>query len=256
MKLTQSIVLISVAMMLLHASPAIAGQTAENLVIAGDVFDRGFQPAEALKFYLPADKLEPDNAKLLLRIARQYRYLMTDTTNQEEKLRFGTISFSYACRAAKLAPNDSDARLSPAISLGKMLPLQRVSEQVNDVPVIKEAADKAIELNPRNDNAWHVLGRWHEDLAAISPGKRIMAKILFGGLPTSTNEEAVACFKRAIEINPNRLFNYIELGRTYAQMGNRVAACSNIEKGLAMPNLEKYDPEMKRRGRETLEKIR
>jgi hypothetical protein len=29
----------------------------------------------------------------------------------------------------------------------------------------------------------------------------------------------VLCFQKAIEINPNRLMHYIELGQTYAQMG-------------------------------------
>jgi hypothetical protein len=31
--------------------------------------------------------------------------------------------------------------------------------------------------------------------------------------------EAVLCFQQSIEINPNRLMNYIKLGLTYAQMG-------------------------------------
>ena len=37
---------------------------------------------------------------------------------------------------------------------------------------------------------------------------------------TGSSAEAVSCFQKAIEINPNRLMHYIELGQTYAQMGN------------------------------------
>ena len=72
---------------------------------------------------------------------------------------------------------------------------------------------------------------------------------------TGSSAEAVSCFQKAIEINPNRLMHYIELGQTYAQMGKTADARSLIKKGLAMPNQEKDDPEIKRRGRETLAKL-
>jgi hypothetical protein len=49
--------------------------------------------------------------------------------------------------------------------------------------------------------------------------------------------------------------HYIELGRTYAHMGRSADAKRYIEKGLAMPNTEKDDQEIKDRGRETLAKL-
>jgi hypothetical protein len=50
--------------------------------------------------------------------------------------------------------------------------------------------------------------------------------------------------------------HYVELGRAYAQMGKTAEARRFIQKGLAMPNLEKDDPETKRRGQETLVTLR
>ena len=61
--------------------------------------------------------------------------------------------------------------------------------------------------------------------------------------------------KKAIAINPHRLMHYIELGRIYAQMGRKEEARQFINKGLAMPDTEKDDPETKQRGRETLSKL-
>ena len=227
-------------------------QYVDRLMARGDVADLTFDANEALMDYLPASKLEPDNVALLIRIARQYRHLMTDATNRQEKLRLGALALRYSLHAAELAPNDSEAQLSPAITYGKMLPFQGSKEQVEASPRIKAAADKAIKLDPRNDAAWHVLGRWHQALANIGLIKRTLGQLLYGQLPTSTNEAAVACFQKAIDINPQRLRHYIELGRTYAQMGKSADARRFIEKGLAMPNTEKDDPDMKIRGRETL----
>lgn len=241
---------------LLLASLTLRAASVDELLKNGDAFDQRFEAAEALKFYLPAEEQEPKNPRILVRIARQYRHLMTDATATEEKLKLGAIGLSYAKRAAALAPDDSEAQLSVAISYGKMLPILSKKEQVDASRRVKDAADKALQLDPRNDLAWHTLGRWHRVLADISPLKRALAPLFYGKLPTGTNEDAIKCFAKAIEINPNRLMHYIELGRVYAQMGRKADARRFIEKGLAMPNTEKDDPELKARGRETLEKIR
>ena len=228
---------------------------ADDLIKKGDDLDLKLRASEALDFYLAAEKLEPRNARLLLRIARQYRHLMVDSTTREEKLRLGGIGLDYALRSAALAPNDSEAQLSPAISYGKMVPLQGIKEQIEYARRIKEAVDKAIKLDPHNDLAWDVLGRWNKVLADVNGLKRALGSLIYGELPTGSNAEAVLCFQKAIELNPNRLMHYIELGQTYAQMGQAADARRFIAKGLAMPDVEKDDPEIKRRGRETLAKL-
>ncbi len=230
-------------------------QTIDELIAKGDTFDRTFAANRALNFYLQAAELEPNNVPLLLRIARQYRYLLASARTNEDKLKFGNTSLGYGLRAAKLAPNDSEAQLSPAITYGKMLPYQGSKTQVEVSPLIKAAADKAIRLDPRNDTAWHVLGRWHQVLANVGMLKRALGGLIYGKLPVTTNEAAVKCFTQAIAINPRRLRHYIELGITYAQMNNNTEARRFIEKGLAMPDQEHDDPELKVKGREALAKL-
>jgi tetratricopeptide (TPR) repeat protein len=230
-------------------------QNAAALIEKGGRFDEQLKEQEALQCYLPANKLEPDNVDLLVRIARQYRHLMSDTTSKKEKLRLGNISLQFAQRAAALAPNDAEAQLSPAISYGKMLPYMTSKEQIAASPRIKAAVDRTLQLDPLNDTAWHILGRWDRVLANVSVVKRLLAKALYGDLPVTTNEEAETCLRKAIAINPNRLIHYIELGRIYAEMGRKEEARAYILKGLSMPDKEKDDPEMKEIGRETLKKL-
>ena len=234
---------------------AARAETAEELIAKGDSFDKRFQPSEALEFFLPAEKLEPNNAELLVRIARQYRHLMSETSSKKEKLRLGNISLEFAQRAATLAPKNAEAQLSPAISYGKMLPFMGSKDQVDASPKIKEAVDRTLQLNPKNDNAWHILGRWNRVLADINPVKRLLAGALYGNLPVTTHEAAEKCLLKAIALNPNRLMHYVELGRIYAAMGRKEDARKFIEKGLSMPNKEKDDPEMKTIGQELLKKL-
>jgi tetratricopeptide (TPR) repeat protein len=240
---------------LLLANPGSAAESADDLLDKGKVFEKKFKANDALPLYLSAEKLEPQNPELLVRIARQYRYLMTDAPAKEEKLRLGHKALEYSTRAAACGPKDCDAQLATAITLGKMLPYMPSKEQVSASPRIKASVDKALSLDPHNDTAWHILGRWNRVLADMSTMKRYLAGMIYGKLPTGSNEEAERDMKKAIAINPNRLMHYIELGRIYAQMGRKDEARENINKGLAMPNAEKDDPETKERGRETLAKL-
>jgi tetratricopeptide (TPR) repeat protein len=242
------------ALLLLGATAAAA--TVEELLHEGDVHDQKFEAGEALKLYLAAEKLERDNVAVLLRIARQYRHLMADASAKGEKLRLGRLALGYAQRAAALAPNDAEAQLSAGITYGKMLPFMGAKEQVDASPRIKRAVDKTLRLDPRNDYAWHILGRWHRVLADIGGVKRALAGAIYGGLPKGSNEEAAKCLEKAIALNPKRLMHYIELGRVYAQMGRKEEARKIINKGLAMPNVDKDDAEAKVRGREALAKLR
>ena len=247
--------LLVVVSALLLVQIASAAESAEDLIDKGKVFERKFKANEALPLYLSAEKIEPKNPELLVRIARQYRYLMTDASDTQEKLRLGHLALDYSERAAACGPKDCDAQLAPAITLGKMLPFMPVKEQVSASPRIKESVDKALAIDPRNDNAWHILGRWNRVLAEISSAKRFLAGMIYGQLPKGSIDEAEQDMKKAIAINPHRLMHYIELGRIYAQMGRKDEARESINKGLGMPDAEKDDPETKARGREALAKL-
>jgi len=229
--------------------------SADELVTQGAVFDRKLDAKEALTFYLPAEKLDPHNPHILVPIARQYRHLMTDASTKKEKLRLGYIAMDYSKRAGACAPHDAEAQLDLAITLGKMLPMMSAKEQVDASPRIKESVDKALALDPNNDTAWHILGRWNRVLAEVNNVKRALAGVLYGGLPTGSLLDAERAMQKAMELSPDRLMHYIELGRIYADMGRKDQAQFYINKGLAMPDAEKDDPETKQRGRETLEKL-
>lgn len=228
------------------------GATVGEMMKQGDVHDVRFNPAEALKSYLPAEKLEPDNVDILLRIARQYRHLMADSSTMTEKLRFSGMGLNYAKRAVALAPSDSEAHLSVAICHAKALELYSNKEKMAALRQVKSSADKAVSLDSNNDLAWYILGRWHEKVADLSSLKRKVAEMAYGGLPKASNDDAVKCFSKAISINPGRSPYHIDLGITRAAMGNHADARKSIQKGLAMPSQGKDDPETKKRGKEIL----
>jgi regulator of microtubule dynamics RMD1/3-like protein len=170
---------------------------------------------------------------------------MADATASNEKLRLGRIALNYAERAAALAPNDSEAQLSIAISYGKMLPLLGIKEQIEASRRIKDTADNAIRLDPNNDLAWHVLGRWNRVLADVNLVKRGVASLVYGNLPQTTTEEAVRCFKRALELLTGSciMLNWEEPTRRWDEplkRGNllkRDCRCRTWRKTIRKPNV-------------------
>ena len=247
---------LSAALALALASTGMGAESAEELIQKGDVFYDKLQAAEALKFYLPAEKLDSNNVRLLVRIARQYRHLMSDATKTSEKRQLGTAAVDYAERAVALEPNDPETHLALAIGYGKLLPLEETKQKIATSRLIKIGADKVIALDPTNDLAWQILGRWYLGLADLGGVSRTWARVAYGELPSATYEDAVRCFEKAIALNPNRLMHYIELGCTYEKMGRDADARKFITKGLAMPETEKDDPETKDLGRQILKKLR
>ena len=207
----------SAALALALAGTGTGAESAGELIRKGDVFYAKLQATEALKYYLPAEKLDPNNVRLLVRIAREYRHLMSDATAATEKLQLGITAVDYAQRAVALAPNDPETQLALAISYGKMLPIEGTKQRIANSRRIKIAVDKVIALDPTNDLAWHVLGRWYLALAEVSTVKRVLAQVAYGKLPSAKYEDAERCFEKAIALNTNRLMHYIELGRTCAR---------------------------------------
>ena len=232
------------------AFPAFAGFA--ELVKSGDVHDARSECDAALQYYLPAEKIDPDNGALLVKISRQYALRMNDLPNKAYKVASGKTALAYAERAVAAAPRDCNSHLALAICLGKLTPYIGAKEKIEASRRIKTAADQAVALDSKNDYAWHLLGRWHQSLANIGGATRMLAGAIYGGLPAASNDEAVKCFKKSISLNPKRLIHVIELGRTYAMMGRKAEAKQYLEQGLSMPEKEKDDAETKQRGRESL----
>ena len=227
-------------------------QTVQELIAQGDELDAKLRSEEALPLYLKAEKLQPDDAGLLIKIAKQYGESMAGMTNKDAQRKAGETALAYSQRAVKLAPSLADAHLAVAICYGRLLELMPARQKVEYSKLVRQGAEKAIQIDPKSDYAWHMLGRWHQAVATMDGFTKAIVKIIYGGLPDASLAEAVKCFEKARQLKPDRLAHTVELGRTYAMMGRKVEARKYLDQGLAMQNKERDDPDTKARGRETL----
>ena len=147
------------------------------------------------------------------------------------------------------------AQLGLAICYGRVAPFLDNKTKIAYSKLVKEHAEKAVKLDPSLDYGYHVLGAWNYELAGLNPILRAIAKLIYGEVPAASYEDAVKNFKKAIELAPQRVAHHIELGRTYAALGQTELARAELNKGLALPSREKDDPGTKERGRDALKKL-
>jgi Flp pilus assembly protein TadD len=243
------------ATMAFTALTAFASTDVATLLAQGDDYDARLETAHALDAYLQAEKLGATDANTLTRIARQYALSMNDTTTEAQQLQLGEKALAYAKRAVASEPNNAKAQLSAAICYGRLVSHVGARTKVEYSRLIKQHADLALKLDPTDSYAWHVLGVWNYELAQMGGFTRTIVKVVYGGIPPASNEEAVRLFKKAVELAPERVSHHAELGRAYLAAGDKHNARVELEKALALPSKEKDDTESKRRARAALSEL-
>ena len=223
-----------------------------RLLEEGDALCEQNRNSEALAVYLQAQALREPDAELLHRIAKQYAQMISDPHPKSEKRKLAKTAVAYAQRAVADSPRNAQAHLTLAICYGKLAQLDSPRARIAHSRKILEEAQTAAALDPEADYAWHVLGRWHYEMATLHPTLRLAAQTLFGPIPDASLAQAVEFLERAQRTGPPRVAHHIELGRAYAAVGRPQEAREQITKGLALPSREKADEETKERGRKTL----
>lgn len=224
----------------------------QELLSQGEAFEqkRGTRPA--IKAYLAAEKLSPTNAEVLIRLAKQYSDLIFETPLETEQKQLAVRCLDYARRAVESGPTNARAHLSVAICLAKNFPYLDNQTKVNYSREVKQRTEQAIALDPREDLAYHMLGRWHFEVADMNGFLKLLMRAFYGGLPKGTFELAAANFRKAADFVPGRVIHRVELARTLLKTGNRKAALEQLKSCLAFKPTDKDDADAQTTARKML----
>ena len=241
---------------MLTGQPLRAETGAAEWIRRGDLMDEKLRTLEALAAYEEADRLQPGNAEILRRIAREHCLAMVDTDSKKEKQARAEKGLEYAKRAVEADPGNAMAHLALAVCYGRVAPYCDGKTKIAYSRLIKEETDKSIAIDPGNDYAQHLLGAWNYELAGLNPVLRALAKMVYGELPAASYEKALEHFQKAVRMAPDRLAHHVQMGRTYLALGRREEARASLERGLALPDREKDDPYTRGLGQEALKRLK
>jgi len=224
----------------------------ESTLAAARAAEAAFDSEQALALYLAADIQRPADPVILQKISRQYSDATVDEPDVAKKKRLAEQALIYAQRSRELAPTNAVSTLSLAICYGKLGLYGGVRAKIENARLVKKYAELALEQDPHYEWAYHVLGRWHYEVAQLGSTKRWLVSLIFGGLPDASTAQAVELLQRAVELAPRNSNHHIELGFAYLADHQDDLAEAEFKAGLALPSIEKHDEDAKRRARRAL----
>lgn len=158
-------------------------------------------------------------------------------------------SFETAERALKADPNNARAHLAMAMAAGRMTDYSDTAGMVTLSRRVKDEAERAIALNPKEDGAYYVLGRWHFGVASVNPFLKFAARMVVGALPPASLKEAAHNLEKAVALSPGEIEYRRQLALVYQAMGKKEKAGQQWKTILKLPANSSEDAQAKAEAR-------
>jgi tetratricopeptide (TPR) repeat protein len=208
-----------VAMSLTLFTPTGQGQDVSTLIRKADQLDAEEQADAAIDVLKQAEKISPNDPDVFIKLSQDYSDKIDAVRERSEKLHFANLCIEYAKKAVREAPDNSDAHVCLSIAYGKMTDFTDNKTKIEYSKVVKSEAERAIELNPKNDLALFILGRWNFDMATLNPFLKGIAQAFYGQLPPASKEKAIEYFQKAIAAAPRRIMYHGAYAEALESMG-------------------------------------
>lgn len=225
---------------------ALAATPVEEVLQRADALDARQEVAAALKLLEEANAKYPNQTEILIRLAKQQSNQIFDARTEADKQRCAALCLVTAGRAVAADTNSARARLSVGICLAKNFPFVDNQTKVNYSRRLKEETERAIALDPKLDLAYHMLARWHFEVAEMNFILRGIAKLVYGGLPKGTLDDARINFEKALALAPKRIIHRHQLAQTLLALRKKPEAIAQLQQCLALEPTDKDDAEAKR----------
>ncbi|MEQ2009700.1 MAG: hypothetical protein ABMA26_23190 [Limisphaerales bacterium] len=240
-----SLALVGFAILLLPVASTMGAEVGAlgELLRRADDLDAKQEVAAALALLEEGNTQFPNQAEVLFRLAKQQSNQIFDAKTDTEKKRLAALCLATAERAVAADTNSARARLSVGICLAKNFPYVDNQTKVNYSRRLKEETERAISLDPKLDLAYHMLARWHFEVAEMNFVLRGIAKLVYGGLPKGTLEDARANFDKAITLAPKRVIHRYQLAQTLLALRKKHDAIAQLQHCLTLTPADKDDAE-------------
>lgn len=236
------------------AQETITEGTAADWLARGDQSYENFDNKGALEAYKRATLADSNDCEAWWKLARAY-VDVGEQADKAQRRQFYSLGEKAARKAVALCPNDAEAHFQLAVAVGRVALDVGGKTKVELSKEVKAEGEKALALNPDHDGALHLLGRWHREVANLSGVLKAFAKVLYGGLPPASNDEAIAYFQKAIAIKPEHINHHLELARTYKMVGKWQAAKQHYAQVIALPVADADDPTYKEEAKQELQEV-
>jgi tetratricopeptide (TPR) repeat protein len=248
------IAVLVVALGVLSAQGVLSQEVGAYLKNGDDLYDKNDYNSAIAQYNLALDAKAGDYGALW-RLSRAYRDRGEIAKNKDQEKSDYLAAERYARQAIAASPNSTEGHAQLAAALGRVALFEGGRKKVELSKEVRAEAEKAVEIDPDNDGANHILGRWHYEVQNLSGVERFFANLLFGGLPEASYQKAIAYFEKAIQVKPDAVNNHYELARTLIKVENWERARQELKTVLDLPSSDPEDLSLKDRAQKLLKDI-
>lgn len=241
----------------LLASAASAQSPAEHIA-RGDSLYAEFKPDQALTEYLAAIGTDSSNYEALWKAARSEVDQAEVERDEARRDRFSKSAESLARRAIRANPKDPEAHFHLARALGRRALSVGVRDRVKYATEIRAEALEALRLDPNHPGGLHVMGMWNAEVMRLNGVQRFFAKNVLGGrvFGEASWDKAVSYMERSVAVDPDRIVHHLDLGKIYADLGDKAKARAQLELVVNGRRIDFNDPAYKREAQAALGKLK
>jgi tetratricopeptide (TPR) repeat protein len=211
-----------------------------------------FHENEAFLRFAEALRKDPNNLLAIWKCSELSSRIGARQPDKEKMKPYFIAAKNYASKALRLYPNSSEANCVMALALGRVSLVSSAKERVMMAREVKLYAERAIQLDPANFRAYHILGRWNYEVSNLNVAEKSFARVFYGKIPPASLQDAVSDFEKSRSLNPAFILNYYELARSYHRLDEDQKAIASLHTLLGMPNSIYDDTKVKALARQLL----
>jgi tetratricopeptide (TPR) repeat protein len=221
------------------------------LTRAGLAEKHGDIPA-ATEIYSEAESFAISNAANLCVLSWRFCDLMRLTNSESAKINLLKRALNCAQQAVNADPSNATAHASLAVCYAKNCAFADIKGELVYSRLFKLEAEKTIALDPKQDIAYYLLGRWNYGIANVGLVSRTFVKVVYGGLPKASNEDAITNFQKAIELAPERIIHHAGLAMAYEAIGDKKSEITELKKCRTLKPTDAEDKDAQREAEKKL----
>jgi tetratricopeptide (TPR) repeat protein len=222
-------------------------QTAADYIAAGDRDYLAMQAQPALADYEHAVALDSNSYEALYKAAREAVDLGEFEPDERIRQQDFDTGLRFARRAVAINPTGPDGHFHVARALGREALAVGGKKRIQYAKEVRAEALTALSTDPNHPGALHVMGVWNAEVMRLSSIERFIARTLLGGgiLGTANWNDAVRYMEESVAIEPKRIVHHLDLGKIYADIGDKAKAREQFQLVLSLPAAEYNDPHYK-----------
>ena len=172
-------------------------------------------------------------ADILWRLARAEYDLGRAASEEDARKGAFETAIVLAERAIEADPENAGGYKWLAISQGILAQESGTKRKVELSRGVKENILLALERQPEDDFSLLVLGKWNYSVATLGFFSRTVVKMVYGGLPDASLEEAEKLLRQALTIRQRPIHHY-NLAKVLDETDRNKEAVAELEKAILL----------------------